>query len=72
MGSFSTHASLAEAVAEFNRYGVVKLVIADPHAGKLTINGAFRTTGAENFAGVAHEIFGLHVDRRDNDIILSR
>ena len=66
------NASLAEAVAEFNRYGVVKLVIADPHAGKLTINGAFRTTGAENFAGVAHEIFGLHVDRRDNDIILSR
>lgn len=66
------NATLAEAVAQFNRYGTVKLIVADPNASKLTINGAFRTTGAENFAGVAREIFGLRVEHRDSDIILSR
>ena len=41
-------------------------------ASRLTINGAFPTNGAEDFAGVAHEIFGLHIDRRGKDIVLSR
>lgn len=66
------NASLADAVAQFNRYGNVRLVVTDPAAGRLTINGAFRAAGAENFAGVAHEIFGLRVERRENEIILSR
>ena len=66
------NASLADAVAQFNRYGNVKLVVTDPAAAKLTINGAFRAAGAENFAGVAHEIFGLRVERRENEIVLSR
>lgn len=65
-------ASLAEAVAQFNRYAKVKLVVSDPRVASLTINGAFRATGTEEFAGVAHEIFGLHVERRDNEILLSR
>jgi transmembrane sensor len=65
------NARLADAAAEFNRYGDVKLVISDT-ASRLTINGAFPTNGAEDFAGVAHEIFGLHVDRHGKDIVLSR
>ncbi|HVT25204.1 MAG TPA: hypothetical protein VHD95_11290, partial [Rhizomicrobium sp.] len=60
-----------DAAAEFNRYGDRKLVVTDT-ASRLTINGAFPTNGADDFAGVAHEIFGLHVDRRGNDIVLSR
>lgn len=65
------NARLVDAAAEFNRYGDTKLVISDS-AAKLTINGAFPTNGAGDFAGVAHEIFGLHVDRKGNDIVLSR
>lgn len=65
------NARLADAAAEFNRYGDRKLVVTDT-ASRLTINGAFPTNGADDFAGVAHEIFGLRVDRRGNDIVLSR
>lgn len=65
-------ASLSEAVAQFNRYAKVRLVVSDPRVASLTINGAFRATGTEEFAGVAHEIFGLHVERRGNEIHLSR
>jgi len=66
------NASLGEAVAEFNRYGGTKLIVADPAISRLTINGTFRVTGAEEFAGVAHEIFGLRIDHRESDIVLSR
>jgi transmembrane sensor len=65
------NARLVDAAAQFNRYGDVKLVVSDS-ASRLTINGAFPTNGAGDFAGVAHEIFGLHVDRRGKDIVLSR
>jgi transmembrane sensor len=65
------NARLADAAGEFNRYGEMKLVITES-VSRLTINGAFPTNGAEDFAGVTHEIFGLHIDRRGKDIVLSR
>jgi transmembrane sensor len=66
------NARLADAVAEFNRYGGPQLVIADPQAEKLTINGTFLTTGAEDFAAITHEIFGLKTEHKDGHIVLSR
>jgi transmembrane sensor len=63
---------LVDAVAEFNRYGGAELVVADRGAAKLTINGTFRFTSAENFAASAHEIFDLKVDHKNGSIILSR
>jgi transmembrane sensor len=66
------NASLADAVAEFNRYGGPLLVVADRDAAKMTINGTFRTNAAEEFAGMAHEIFGLRVQHQNGDIVLSR
>lgn len=63
---------LADAVVEFNRYGGPSLVLTDAAAAKLRINGTFQTTGAEDFAGITHEIFGLHVERRNGSIFLSR
>jgi transmembrane sensor len=66
------NATLGEAIEQFNRYAKVKLVVSDPRVAGLTINGAFRATGTQEFAGVAHEIFGLHVERRENEIRLSR
>jgi transmembrane sensor len=64
--------SLADAAEQFDRYGDAKLVIADADTARLTINGTFRTTGIDNFAGVTREIFGLRVQKRGNNIILSR
>jgi len=66
------NASLADAVAEFNRYGGPQIIVADPDTAKLTINGTFRTTGAEQFAGMTHEIFGLRVEHQNGNIVLSR
>jgi transmembrane sensor len=72
-GSLVFHnASLTDAASEFGRYGGVKLVILDPSVAALTVNGTFRTNGAEEFAAVAHEIFGLHVARVDSSIVLTR
>jgi transmembrane sensor len=66
------NASLADAAAAFNRYGGVKLIIVDPGVAALTINGTFRTNGADELAGVAHEIFGLRIARVDRNIVLTR
>lgn len=72
-GSIVFHyTQLADAVSEFNRYGGPKLVVTGDAATKLKVNGTFQTTGAEDFAGVAHELFGLKVERRDGTILLSR
>ena len=63
---------LADAVAEFNRYGGPQLIVGNADAARLRINGTFLTTGAQDFAGITHEIFGLHVEHRNGSIILSR
>lgn len=63
---------LADAVAELNRYGGPQLIVADSDTAKLMINGTFLTNGAEDFAGITHEIFGLRVEHRNGNLILSR
>jgi transmembrane sensor len=63
---------LDEAAVEFNRYGGPQLIVADADAAKLRVNGTFLTTGGEDFATVAREIFGLHVEHRNESIVLSR
>lgn len=64
--------SLADAVAELNRYGGPQVVVDDKNAEKLAINGTFLTNNAEEFAGITHELFGLRVEHRNGNIILSR
>jgi transmembrane sensor len=63
---------LVDAVAELNRYGGPQLVVADADAAKLAINGTFLTNNAEEFAGITHELFGLRVERRNGNLVLSR
>jgi transmembrane sensor len=66
------HTSLAEAMAQFNRYNAAQLVIADSGAAKLTVDGTFPVNGVNQFASAAKTIFGLHVARRGNEIVISR
>lgn len=63
---------LADAIAEFNRYGGRQLVVTDDRIANLKINGTFQTSGAEDFAGITREIFGLHIKRENGTIVLSR
>jgi transmembrane sensor len=63
---------LADAVNELNRYGGPPLRVADEGAGKLRINGTFLTGRPEEFAGAAHEIFGIRVRQQNGIFVLSR
>lgn len=63
--------SLAEVAAEFNRYNETKLVIADPQIAQLTVGGTFPANNVELFGRLASEILGLHVKRKQNEILIS-
>jgi transmembrane sensor len=66
------HTTLAEAVAEFNRYNREKLVIADPRASRLLIGGSFRTNDVKVFARVAQDLLGVHVKDKPGEQVISR
>ncbi len=66
------HMALADAARELNRYNTRKLIIADAAAGRLTMGGTFATNDVDAIANVAHEIFGLHVEKQGNNIVISR
>lgn len=63
--------TLEAAAAEFNRYNRKKLVIAEPVA-KLTIGATFPTDDVEAFARTAKNVFGLTVEHRGDDIMISK
>jgi len=66
------HATLADAAAAFNRYNNVKIVIADSGIASLTINGTFPTTSIALFYKAAQEAFGLHVESREGELVITR
>jgi transmembrane sensor len=65
------HTTLAEAVAEFNRYNRQKIVIADPQIAKLEIGGTFPSDDVKLFGRAAHIALGLNVEERGNTIVIS-
>jgi transmembrane sensor len=66
------HTTLGEAANEFNRYNAEKLVVADTKASALQINGTFRATDVEAFTSAAQAVFGLRVENRGGEIVISR
>jgi len=66
------HTTLADAAAEFNRYNRRKLIVADSVASRLTVDGTFPTTNAEAFIDVAQEVFGLRIEKRSDETVISR
>lgn len=66
------YATLAAVVKEFNRYSERKLVIADPKLAELTIVGTFRTNDFRSFTDLAKEVFGIRVETRGDETVISR
>lgn len=64
--------SLYAVASELNRYNQKKLVIADAAAGGVKIGGTFRTDDVQAIANAAREVFGLHVEDRGSEIVISR
>lgn len=63
--------SLADAVAEFNRYNERKIVIADPATAALKVEGNFKATNADAFVRLLESGFPINAMTRDNLIVLS-
>jgi transmembrane sensor len=63
--------SLADVVAQFNRYNARQLVIADPSLGARHIGGYFRPTNLDTFIGVLQSDFGIRVTSQDNQLVLT-
>lgn len=64
--------ALADAVADFNRYSLHKMVIEDPAIGKIRIGGNFRTDDAEGFLDLLQSGFPVNVARRGEVIVLTQ
>jgi transmembrane sensor len=64
--------TLADAVAEFNRYNHTKLAVADAATGKRRIYGTFPTTDVEAFTRVVQAVFGLKVAKHGEETIISQ
>lgn len=62
--------SLADAVAEFNRYNTERIVIEDPRIAALKITGKFRSTNAGDFVKLLHNGFGIQVMKSGDTVAL--
>jgi len=62
---------LSEAVAEFNRYNIRKLVVTDPAVGALKVEGNFRPTNVLAFVRLLESGFPIHASMEADRIVLS-
>src|SRR6185437_8023228 len=65
-----SHVTLAEAASEFNRYNTTKLII-DPKVADLQVSGTFDAGSTGTFASMAKFAFGVNVERRHGEIVIS-
>ncbi len=64
--------TLADAVAEFNRYNDHKLVVTDPRAARVTIGGTFDVVNVDTFIDIAKQDFGLHAVTHGKETVISK
>jgi len=64
--------TLADAVAEFNRYSARRMVIADPAIAGIRIGGSFHSDDIESFLWLLQSGFPIKVEQRSDRIILTR
>ena len=63
---------LAEAVRQLNRYNQTRLVVADSAIGRLPITGTLSATEPMEFLRMVQTVFGLHEQRVNGAIVISR
>src|SRR5882672_9131345 len=63
--------SLSEAAAEFNRYGMHKLVVDGPELGKLRVGGVFKISDPSSFALAIANAYHLRILHRRHTTILT-
>ena len=63
--------TLADVVAQFNRYNARQLIIADPTLATLKMGGYFRPTNLDAFTNTLQSDFGIRVDTDGNWIKLT-
>ena len=64
--------SLADAAAEMNRYNAGKIVVSDPTIARQTIDGTFPIHAVRQFSEMAQAVFGLRVEKRGTQTIITR
>jgi transmembrane sensor len=64
--------SLADAIAEFNRYNAHKIAIADPTVAAIRISGTFRALNYAAFVRVLDDGFAIHARSTDDTTTLIR
>jgi len=64
------HESLADAVAEFNRYNECKIVVADPILGRAKLVGGFAVDQPEAFARAVHITLNTPVEIGPDRIVI--
>jgi transmembrane sensor len=64
--------ALADAVADFNRYSIQKIVIEDPTIAGIRIGGNFRSSDVDAFLWLLQSGFPIIVDRRGDQIVLTK
>jgi transmembrane sensor len=64
--------TLADAVAEFNRYNKRKILIDDPALAAVRIGGTFRATNPEVFLWFLHTEFGLNAEQTEARVVLKQ
>lgn len=63
--------TLAEAVAEFNRYNERQLVIADSAVSDIRIGGRLQARSVDGFARLLQRTYGLRIEDRGDRVIIS-
>lgn len=63
--------TLADAVAEFNRYNARQIVVSDPSIAALKIEGNFRATNVDAFVRLLREGFPVQASTEGDQIVLS-
>ncbi len=65
------NATLAGAVAEFNRYNTKKLAVS-PSVAHMAIGGTFPASNIEAFTELAQDVLGLRIENHGDVILISR
>jgi transmembrane sensor len=63
--------TLADAVAEFNRYNTRKIIIRDPIIAGMRVAGSFRSTNADAFVRLLQQGYPLRMEQDGDEIIMT-